>query len=257
MEVLLIYANWCGHCQNLKKHFQELDDYFKNQKTKFIKLEESNVKDIQSYENKYKFKNQYFPFLCVFYIVNGKSKQHELPTDIEQMKQEFETLKSKLKRENFDNQQIEQTKQSDNFDITVYYPRDKKNILSIVSKYKKLAQDNGIQYNIIKDTTLKSPFFDCVVNSDNKRFYFNYDDLKRLYNLIINHKKFLGSDFLPLTIKNMIKDLLSPSETKQHFKPINHNYKQQSRLNNNKVLKCKNTFDDNGNIIASDCQTVY
>lgn len=254
MEVLLIYANWCGHCQQLKKHFHELDDYFKNQKIKFIKLEESDAEDIVKYENKYNFKNRYFPFLCVFYSIDGKKEQYELPTDIEQMKQEFKTLLSRLKSEGFDNN--EDNEQNDNFNITVYYPTNKKNILNIIRKYKKLAQDNNIQFNIIKDTTLKNPFFDCVVNEKNKKFYFNYDDLKQLYNLIINHKKFLGFDFLPLTIKNMINDLINPN-TQQTIEPINHNYEQQSRLGNNKVLKCKNTYDDNGNIIASDCQTIY
>lgn len=251
MEILLIYANWCGHCQALKAHFTELDNYFNRHNVKFIKLEESEKEEeIKKYEDKYHFKNQYFPFLCVFYIDNGKIKKHELSTDILEMKKDFETLIKEVKViEPFDN-----NNDNNDFTITVYYPQDKPKILNIIKKYKQIATENNITFNVNRDSSLKSPFFDCLINGENKRFYFNYDDLKMLYNLIINHKKFLGFDYLPLAIKKIITDLLNPDDKPE---TLTYDYQKQSRLNNNKVLKCKYTYDKNGDKMFNDCQTVY
>ena len=63
MEVVLIYANWCGHCRDLLNNIDQYKILFKNKGLKFTMIESNNTDLLSQYESKYKFNTQYFPFL--------------------------------------------------------------------------------------------------------------------------------------------------------------------------------------------------
>ena len=86
MEVVLIYANWCGHCQKLLENIDKYKSLIKSNGLIFTMIESSNTKLISQYEDKYNFKTQYFPFL---FIIKDSS--------IEELTTNFNDLQIQLK----------------------------------------------------------------------------------------------------------------------------------------------------------------
>lgn len=253
MEVVLIYANWCGHCQKLLENIDKYKTLIKNYGLIFTMIESSNTKLISQYEDKYNFKTQYFPFL---FIIKDSS--------IEELTTDFNDLQIQLK--NYSKQKETFSNNNNNI-VVVFTNSNNDNENSIIEKYRKLSIKNNYYFKVIVLKYLNKSFFiifddtdkirsilsklaNLSYNSDitqylsnlikdNVRYYFNRDDLLKLYTIIINTNKNMGSNFIPQFLINL----------------LNPNYDTQSKLNNNRVIKCK--ISKNGNINNIDCQTIY
>lgn len=254
MEVVLIYANWCGHCQNLLKNIDQYKTLFKNKGLKFTMIESNNTELLTQYERKYNFNTQYFPFLFII-INNGKSYEiKELSTNIK-------TLNSQLseysKKETFTNQ--------NNNIIVVFTSFKNEREKSIIEKYRNLSLRNNYNFRVIEINFIQDSFFIIlndseklklylskislnnnssykyldVLTSNKQKYYFNKEDLLKLYTIIVNTNKNIGSSFIPQFLLNL----------------LNPDYSQQSKLNNNRVIKCK--LSNNDYPSNMDCQTIY
>lgn len=254
MEVVLIYANWCGHCQNLLKNIDQYKALFNNKGLKFTMIESNNSELLTQYERKYNFNTQYFPFLFII-INNGKSYEiKELSTNIE-------TLNSQLskysKKETFTNQ--------NNNIIVVFTSFKNEREKSIIEKYRNLSLRNNYNFRVVEINFIQEPFFIIlndsekiklylskislnnnssykyldVLTSNKQKYYFNKEDLLKLYTIIVNTNKNIGNSFIPQFLMNL----------------LNPDYNQQSKLNNNRVIKCK--LSNNGYPSNMDCQTIY
>ena len=49
MEVVLIYANWCGHCRDLLNNIDQYKILFKNKGLKFTMIESNNTDLLSQY----------------------------------------------------------------------------------------------------------------------------------------------------------------------------------------------------------------
>lgn len=253
MEVVLIYANWCGHCQKLLENIDKYKSLIKSNGLIFTMIESSNTKLISQYEDKYNFKTQYFPFL---FIIKDSS--------IEELTTNFNDLQIQLKKYS---KQKETFSNNNNKIVVVFTNSNNDNEISIIEKYRKLSIKNNYYFKVIVLKYLNKSFFiifddtdkirsilsklsNLSYNSDitlylsnlikdHKRYYFNREGLLKLYTIIINTNKNMGSSFIPQFLINL----------------LNPNYDTQSKLNNNRVVKCK--ISKNGNIDNIDCQTIY
>ena len=258
MEVVLIYANWCGHCQKLLNNIDQYKTLFKNKGLKFTMIESNNTNLLSQYENDYHFNTQYFPFLFIIteIIKNNKKsyKINELPTDLGELN---EKLSEFSKKETFTNQ--------NNNIIVVFTSFKNEREKSIIEKYRKLSLRNNYDFRVIEINFIQDSFFIILNDSekikrylskislnnnssykyfdvltDNKqKYYFIKEDLLKLYNIIVNTNKNIGSSFIPQFLLNL----------------LNPDYNQQSKLNNNRVIKCK--LSNNDYPSNMDCQTIY
>ena len=105
MEVVLIYANWCGHCQKLLNNIDRYETLFKNKGLKFTMIESNNTNLLSQYESKYNFNTQYFPFL---FIVKETVKNNKKSYEIQELSTNIIDLNKQLtefsKKETFTNQ---------------------------------------------------------------------------------------------------------------------------------------------------------
>ena len=258
MEVVLIYANWCGHCRDLLNNIDQYKILFKNKGLKFTMIESNNTDLLSQYESKYKFNTQYFPFLFIIteIIENNKKsyKIEELPTDIGKLN---EKLSEFSKKETFINQ--------NNNIIVVFTSFKNEREKSIIEKYRKLSLKNNYDFRVIEINFIQDSFFIIlndsekikrylskislnnnssykyldVLTSNKQKYYFIKEDLLKLYNIIVNTNKNIGSSFIPQFLLNL----------------LNPDYNQQSKLNNNRVIKCK--LSNNDYPSNMDCQTIY
>lgn len=258
MEVVLIYANWCGHCQKLLNNIDRYETLFKNKGLKFTMIESNNTNLLSQYESKYNFNTQYFPFLFIITEIienNEKSyKIEELPTDIKALNKQLSNFS---KKETFTNQ--------NNNIIVVFTSFKNEREKSIIEKYRNLSLRNNYDFRVIEINFIQDSFFIIlndsekikhylskislnnnssykyldVLTSNKQKYYFIKEDLLKLYNIIVNTNKNIGSSFIPQFLLNL----------------LNPDYNQQSKLNNNRVIKCKLSNNDYpGNM---DCQTIY
>lgn len=258
MEVVLIYANWCGHCRDLLNNIDQYKILFKNKGLKFTMIESNNTDLLSQYESNYKFNTQYFPFLFIIteIIENNKKsyKIKELPTDIGKLN---EKLSEFSKKETFINQ--------NNNIIVVFTSFKNEREKSIIEKYRKLSLKNNYDFRVIEINFIQDSFFIIlndsekikrylskislnnnssykyldVLTSNKQKYYFIKEDLLKLYNIIVNTNKNIGSSFIPQFLLNL----------------LNPDYNQQSKLNNNRVIKCK--LSNNDYPSNMDCQTIY
>ena len=162
MEVVLIYANWCGHCQNLLKNIDQYKTLFKNKGLKFTMIESNNTELLTQYERKYNFNTQYFPFLFII-VNNGKSNEiKELPTDIGKLN---EKLSEFSKKETFTNQ--------NNNIIVVFTSFKNEREKSIIEKYRKLSLKNNYDFRVVEINFIQEPFF-IILNVYFPIFYMIY-----------------------------------------------------------------------------------
>lgn len=258
MEVVLIYANWCGHCQKLLKHIDQYKTLFKNKGLKFTMIESNNTDILSQYENNYNFNTQYFPFLFIIteIIENNKKsyKIEELPTNIEALNKHLSNFS---KKETFTNQ--------NNNIIVVFTSFKNEREKSIIEKYRNLSLRNNYDFRVIEINFIQDSFFIIlndsekikrylskislninssykyldVLTGNKQKYYFNKEDLLKLYNIIVNTNKNIGNGFIPQFLMNL----------------LNPDYNQQSKLNNNRVIKCKLSNNDYSSNM--DCQTIY
>lgn len=258
MEVVLIYANWCGHCQKLLNNIDRYETLFKNKGLKFTMIESNNTNLLSQYESKYNFNTQYFPFLFIITEIienNEKSyKIEELPTDIKALNKQLSNFS---KKETFTNQ--------NNNIIVVFTSFKNEREKSIIEKYRKLSLKNNYDFRVIEINFIQDSFFIIlndsekikhylskislnnnssykyldVLTSNKQTYYFIKEDLLKLYNIIVNTNKNIGSSFIPQFLLNL----------------LNPDYNQQSKLNNNRVIKCK--LSNNDYPSNMDCQTIY
>ena len=258
MEVVLIYANWCGHCQKLLNNIDRYETLFKNKGLKFTMIESNNTNLLSQYESKYNFNTQYFPFLFIITEIienNEKSyKIEELPTDIKDLNKQLSNFS---KKETFTNQ--------NNNIIVVFTSFKNEREKSIIEKYRKLSLRNNYDFRVIEINFIQDSFFIIlndsekikhylskislnnnssykyldVLTSNKQKYYFIKEDLLKLYNIIVNTNKNIGSSFILQFLLNL----------------LNPDYNQQSKLNNNRVIKCK--LSNNGYPSNMDCQTIY
>lgn len=258
MEVVLIYAIWCGHCQKLLNNIDRYKTLFKNKGLKFTMIESNNTELLSQYENDYHFNTQYFPFLFIIteIIENNKKsyKINELPTDLGELN---EKLSEFSKKETFINQ--------NNNIIVVFTSFKNEREKSIIEKYRKLSLRNNYDFRVIEINFIQDSFFIIlndsekikrylskislninssykyldVLTSNKQKYYFIKEDLLKLYNIIVNTNKNIGSSFIPQFLLNL----------------LNPDYNQQSKLNNNRVIKCK--LSNNDYPSNMDCQTIY
>lgn len=258
MEVVLIYANWCGHCQKLLNNIDRYETLFKNKGLKFTMIESNNTNLLSQYESKYNFNTQYFPFLFIITEIienNEKSyKIEELPTDIKALNKQLSNFS---KKETFTNQ--------NNNIIVVFTSFKNEREKSIIEKYRNLSLRNNYDFRVIEINFIQDSFFIIlkdsekikhylskislnnnssykyldVLTSNKQKYYFIKEDLLKLYNIIVNTNKNIGSSFIPQFLLNL----------------LNPDYNQQSKLNNNRVIKCK--LSNNDYPSNMDCQTIY
>lgn len=258
MEVVLIYANWCGHCQKLLNNIDRYETLFKNKGLKFTMIESNNTNLLSQYESKYKFNTQYFPFLFIITEIienNEKSyKIEELPTDIKALNKQLSNFS---KKETFTNQ--------NNNIIVVFTSFKNEREKSIIEKYRNLSLKNNYDFRVIEINFIQDSFFIIlndsekikrylskislninssykyldVLTSNKQKYYFIKEDLLKLYTIIVNTNKNIGSSFIPQFLLNL----------------LNPDYNQQSKLNNNRVIKCK--LSNNDYPSNMDCQTIY
>lgn len=257
MEVVLIYANWCGHCQILINNIDQYKTLIKNKGLKFTMIESNNTDLLSQYESKYNFNTQYFPFL---FIVKETVKNNKKSYEIQELSTNIIDLNKQLtefsKKETFTNQ--------NNNIIVVFTSFNNEREKSIIEKYRNLSIKNNYNFKVIELNFIQNSFFVILKDSEKinyylskisqsnnskkylellinnkQKYYFNKDDLLKLYTLIVNTNKNIGNSFIPQFLLN----LLNPS------------YEQQSKLNNNRVIKCKSS--NNGYYGNIDCQTIY
>ncbi len=258
MEVVLIYANWCGYCRDLLNNIDQYITLFKNKGLKFTMIESNDTKLLSQYESKYNFNTPYFPFLFkIIEIIENNKKSYkieELPTDIGKLN---EKLSEFSKKETFTNQ--------NNNIIVVFTSFKNEREKSIIEKYRKLSLKNNYDFRVIEINFIQDSFFIILndsekikrylskislnINSSYKyldaltgnkqKYYFNKEDLLKLYNIIVNTNKNIGNGFIPQFLMNL----------------LNPDYNQQSKLNNNRIIKCK--LSNNDYPSNMDCQTIY
>lgn len=257
MEVVLIYANWCGHCQNLLKNIDQYKTLIKNKGLKFTMIESNSTELLTQYERKYNFKTQYFPFL---FIIIETVKNNERSYEIKELSTDIKKLNEQLtefsKKETFTNQ--------NNNIIVVFTSFNNEREKSIIEKYRNLSVRNNYNFKVIELNFIQDSFFVILKDSEKinhylskilqsnnskkylellinnkQKYYFNKDDLLKLYTIIVNTNKNIGNSFIPQFLLN----LLNPS------------YEQQSKLNNNRIIKCKSS--NNGYHYNIDCRTIY
>ena len=152
MEVVLIYAIWCGHCQKLLNNIDRYKTLFKNKGLKFTMIESNNTDLLSQYESKYKFNTQYFPFLFIIteIIENNKKsyKIEELPTDIEDLNKQLSNFS---KKETFTNQ--------NNNIIVVFTSFNNEREKSIIEKYRNLSIKNNYNFKVIELNFIQNSFF--------------------------------------------------------------------------------------------------
>ena len=136
---------------------------------------------------------------------------------------------------------------------------------SIIEKYRKLSLKNNYDFRVIEINFIQDSFFIIlndsekikrylskislnnnssykyldVLTSNKQKYYFIKEDLLKLYNIIVNTNKNIGSSFIPQFLLNL----------------LNPDYNQQSKLNNNRVIKCK--LSNNDYPSNMDCQIIY
>ena len=164
MEVVLIYANWCGHCQKLLNNIDRYETLFKNKGLKFTMIESNNTNLLSQYENDYHFNTQYFPFLFIIteIIENDKKsyKIEELPTDIKALNKQLSNFS---KKETFTNQ--------NNNIIVVFTSFKNEREKSIIEKYRKLSLKNNYDFRVIEINFIQEPFFIILNDSEKIKHY--------------------------------------------------------------------------------------
>lgn len=268
MEVVLFYADWCPHCHELLKHKKELKDIIKNYGFQFKKVENSETDKVNEYKKKYKFDAPYFPILMFF----GGDEPKELSVEFNELKKQLKKIKEK--KEDFNNtldvedyEEIKEKKQDKKNKLIIIYGDDYElqNINSICQKFKKLSDKNNTDCTIINielvkqikgidENQIKTPLFIFLNITTNQTniYKYNKQDLKQLYSKIVDNNNYFNIDYIPKFLSNLFK---SKDNNKIGQSQI-YNYDFQQQVNPSTLLKCKFSYDQNGNKI-SDCQTIY
>ena len=76
MIVGKVYANWCGHCQNLKPEWKALKKSLSTSRVQFIEIEESESAKRAHFEKKNKTQLNVNGFPTIFKIQHGKPVQY-------------------------------------------------------------------------------------------------------------------------------------------------------------------------------------
>ena len=71
-----VYANWCGHCQNLKPEWKALKKSLSNSRVQFIEIEESESAKRAHFEKKNKIQLNVNGYPTIFKIQYGKPVQY-------------------------------------------------------------------------------------------------------------------------------------------------------------------------------------
>lgn len=245
MEVFIFHARWCGHCRTLmeKNNIKNFIKYMNDKKIKYYIWEDSENRDsINSFQRDTKYDVRFFPTL----LLKKDGKLIELSPNFSEFKKKIDEI---LKKENFNNEERNSNESNEKHNTET----NKKNKIlfacatfknqrenKLIKKYKDFAEINGFNYKARVDENISNPFFILIDGVNSYKYYFIIDDLKNLYTYISNSKKNLGSSFIPQFIYNF----------------LNPDYETQSQLGNNKVIKCKYSYDENGNN-HSYCQTIY
>ena len=239
MEVFIIHAEWCGHCRKLmeKKNIIKFINYLNSENIKYnIWENDKNRNEINLFQRDNGFYVQYFPTL----LLKKDEEIIELPSNFSDFKDKIDEY---LNKEDFNNEEKysenkETSKQNKILFACATFKSQREN--KLIKKYKDFAETNGFNYKARVDENISKPFFILIDGENSYKYYFVIEDLKNLYTYISNSKKNLGNSFIPQFIYNF----------------LNPNYETQSKLGNNKVIKCKYSYDEKGNS-HSYCQTVY
>jgi len=78
-----IYANWCGHCTELKPQWDKMKTDLKNHPIEIVEIEESEKQRLEDFKKKHKVKVAGYP--TIFKII-GRVEYYKGPRDSESIK---------------------------------------------------------------------------------------------------------------------------------------------------------------------------
>ena len=81
-----VYANWCGHCQDLKPKWQSLKRILPKGRVQFVEIEESEKNKRSQFEKKHNKTLNVNGYPTIFKIVNNKIEYYSGPREPEDMK---------------------------------------------------------------------------------------------------------------------------------------------------------------------------
>jgi len=79
-----IYANWCGHCNALKPHWEQMKSDLKNHEIEIVEIEASEIARLAAFKKKHGIQIDGYP--TIFKIL-GKVEYYKGPRDAESIKQ--------------------------------------------------------------------------------------------------------------------------------------------------------------------------
>ena len=79
-----IYANWCGHCNELKPHWNIVKNDLKNHPIEIVEIEDSEVARLAAFKKKHGLQVSGYP--TIFKIL-GKVEYYNGPRDAKSIKQ--------------------------------------------------------------------------------------------------------------------------------------------------------------------------
>lgn len=79
-----IYANWCGHCNALKPHWEKMKSDLKNNPIEIVEIEDSEVARLTAFKKKHGIQINGYP--TIFKIL-GKVEYYNGPRDAKSIKQ--------------------------------------------------------------------------------------------------------------------------------------------------------------------------
>jgi thiol-disulfide isomerase/thioredoxin len=81
-----VYANWCGHCQDLKPKWQTLKNILPKNRVQFVEIEEAETYKRARFEKIHRTKINVNGYPTIFKIINNKIHYYSGPREPEDMK---------------------------------------------------------------------------------------------------------------------------------------------------------------------------